>query len=166
MGPNQEVVRLAQQHAEALEREARIIAGELRPKLTVVKNWVKPTDMTFIKNSWGLISFLGVEQPVATGLGAIKMWRINHYMVTGLIQPRSVPKVWADFPILLRRVAIILGAPPDVIEMRNGVEAAKPKGEVIRDEADASLRGGSALVTTLDDNKTQSITFRWLAPPE
>lgn len=156
-------VDLDVRRAELIEQAARGLAADL--PLVTVDGYRKAESPKFILTDKGPMAYFAVRMPRGTGLG-FAMPEIDHYLLMGLIPPNAPPETWFEFPILLKRIAAILGAGPDLTELRNGVKVEEAKGHV-RSEADATVQAGSGLVTRIETSRgvteAQSITLRWSA---
>jgi hypothetical protein len=160
---------LDQRHAELVEQAARGLAAELLPTLTIVDGYGRrPSEMKYVMTKKGPMAYIGVKVPKPTGLGA-SLLVLDHHLLMGIIPPGATPADWFDFPILLKRIAVLLGADPNgVSEMRTGSAGAKivesAKGLV----SPGNVHAGSGKVTGLDvgvgsSTEHQTITLRWQA---
>ena len=171
-------VNLDQRQAELIEQTARGLAEELRPTLTLVNGFVRrPPEVKFIITDKGPMAYIGVKMPRELIEGAKNgpsIAVLDHFLLMGLIPPGAKMEDWFMFPILLRRIATMLGAPttPDgVMEMRTGSKKAEIVDAAKGFVSEANVHAGSGRITSLVEPGTggvttehQTITLRWKAP--
>jgi len=141
--------------AEIMETEARRLADTLRTRLTWWDNYVPPEKIEMVMSRWGPVSYSGVlvaRAVAATTLGGLEGAAFtqalpDHVLLMGLMGgPRmKSPDALHQFPQVLRRTAVMLGALPDgIAEARNGLFLLRAADGTLSLESPHSAAGHGA----------------------
>ncbi len=164
--------------SEKLEQESRRLAHALAQSCQQVDNFrMSGANVTMTK--WGPISYvLQMKAREQFGVGEIvmKVPEPYRYMLMGVQSPKATIDALAQLPLVLRRVALLLGAPDDEKLTRFDNDIATEEGSLGQGQATAAGGAQAAMktaagVTTIHSKSevlkgklARSITFSWPAP--
>jgi len=171
--------------SEVMEQEARRLASVLKPRLAWWDNYRAPEGLDMAMSRFGPVSYSGVliARPVAeTTMGShvvnVTQAQPDHLLLMGILGgPRmKSPEALHQFPQILRRTAVLLGAPSD------GIEEFRNSMQLVRDpetgEVELATHGGGGpgaspllpgasheapklVVPGRQSSEAQSITLKW-----
>lgn len=170
--------------AEQLEQEARRLADALRPRCQRVDNFAMQS-ANVLATRWGPLSFIlqtRAAESHAVGAVVVKETVPYRYLLMGVQAPRSSVEELARFPLILKRVALLLGARDDSTLTRfdndikyeaddlgkgEAAAAGGDKGEAAAAKAGAQAKKADAGQISkgelLRGALARSITFSWPA---
>ena len=162
---------------QLLDQEARRLAHALAPTCQQVDNF-RLTGANLIMTKWGPVSYvlqMKAREQFGVGEITVKVPVPYRYMLMGVQSPKATVDALAQLPLVLRYVAILLGAPDNdqLTRFDNDLETedgALGQGAVSAAGGTAAAMKTAAGVTTVHSKSAvlkgklaRSITFSWPA---